>query len=189
MHIIKFVLDFEYLYYRRDIRRLHFIRPCIHALVHIVPEIFRVSSLKDLSQYVMEWTIGNLGEEIHLHSDSYRNVTQQAIEQAQEIATKAMFPFLMPIKDPVPTGALDLGHSYYVLGPRELVRMEKVVLKAFKKFVEMKGWEIHIADKEPLSFDCFACLCLPNQQEACSLWQEEKREDEEVRRARNVKVS
>ena len=91
-----------------------------------------------------------------------------------------MFPFLMPIKDPVPTGALDLGHSYYLLGPWELVRMEKVVLKAFKKFAKMKGWEIHIADDKPLSFDRFAHLHLPNQHEAHSLWQEEKSEDEEV---------
>ena len=105
------------------------------------------------------------------------------------LSMKAMFPFLMPNKDPVPTRVLDLGHSYFLLGSWELVRMEKVVLRAFKKFAEKKGWQIHIADDEPISFNHFACLRLPNQQEARSFWQEEKREDEEVRRAWNVKVS
>lgn len=38
--LLEFVIDFEYLYYRRDPDRLHFIRPCIHALIHIIPEIF-----------------------------------------------------------------------------------------------------------------------------------------------------
>ncbi len=96
----------------------------------------------------MERTIGNLGEEIQLHSDPYGNVTWRAIERAQEIATKAMFPLLMLIKDPVPTGALDLGHSYFLLGPQELVRMENIVLKAFKTFAKKKGWKIHIVDDE-----------------------------------------
>lgn len=145
--------------------------------------------LKDLSQYVIERTIGNLGEEIRLHSDPYGNVSQRAIERAREIATKAMFPFLMPMKDPLPAGALDLGNLYYLLGPREHVKMEKVVLKAFKEFAEKKGWRLCIREDEPLVFDHFARLRLPNQQEARSLWQEEKREDAEVRRARNVKVS
>ena len=67
--------------------------------------------------------------------------------------------------------------------------MEKVVLKAFKKFAEKRGWQYDINKDISLSFDCFAHLQLPNEQEACSLWHEEKCEDVEVRRARNVKVS
>jgi hypothetical protein len=55
--------------------RLHFVRPCIHALVHLVLKHFRIGSLTEVSQWTMKCTIGNLGEEIRLHSDPYANLT------------------------------------------------------------------------------------------------------------------
>jgi len=42
----------------------------------------------------MERTIGNLGEEIRLHSDPYANLTQRIIERSRVNAVKNMAPDL-----------------------------------------------------------------------------------------------
>ena len=68
---LKFVYEFEILYYKCKLMRLHFMQPCIHALTHIIPEHLCLGSLTELSQWTMERTIGNLGEEIWLHADPY----------------------------------------------------------------------------------------------------------------------
>jgi len=78
--LLEFVYQFELLYYCGELSRLHFVRPCIHALTHTVPEHFRVGSLTEISQWTMERTIGNLGKEIRLHSDPYANLSQRIIE-------------------------------------------------------------------------------------------------------------
>ena len=54
---LKFVYKFEILYYNCNLAHLHFIRRYIHALTHIVPEHFCLSSLTELSQWTMEQTI------------------------------------------------------------------------------------------------------------------------------------
>ena len=48
--LLEYVYQFELLYYKRQISWLHFVRPCIHELVH-------------------------LGEEIQLYSDPYTNLS------------------------------------------------------------------------------------------------------------------
>ena len=78
--LLEFVYQFELLYYQHKMSQLHFVHPCIHALVHLVPEHFRIGSLTEVSQWTMERTIGNLGEEIRSHSDPYANLTQRIIE-------------------------------------------------------------------------------------------------------------
>ena len=47
--LLEYVYQFELLYYKRKMTRLHFIRPCIHALVHLVPDHFRTGSLTEAS--------------------------------------------------------------------------------------------------------------------------------------------
>jgi hypothetical protein len=51
---LKFVYEFEILYYQHNLTCLHFVQPCIHALAHVVPEHFRIGSLTELSQWTME---------------------------------------------------------------------------------------------------------------------------------------
>jgi hypothetical protein len=62
--LFQFVLEFEELYYQRKAYRLHFCRQSIHALLHLVPEIIRLGPGIYYTQWAMERTIGNLGEEI-----------------------------------------------------------------------------------------------------------------------------
>ena len=114
--LLEYVYQFELLYYKRQISRLHFVRPCIHALVHLVPEHFRVGSLTEVSQWTMERTIGNLGEEIRLHSDPYANLTQRIIDRSRVNALKMMVPDLVPNKQ-LPSEALDIGSNYLLLRP------------------------------------------------------------------------
>ena len=56
--------EFETLYYQRQEDCLHFIRPCIHQVLHLVPETFLKGPPICYVQWTMEHTIGNLGQEI-----------------------------------------------------------------------------------------------------------------------------
>ena len=38
--LLEYVYQFKLLYYKRQMSRLHFVRPYIHVLVHLVPEHF-----------------------------------------------------------------------------------------------------------------------------------------------------
>ena len=183
---LEFVYEFEILYYKHDLRRLHFIRPCIHALTHIVPEHFRLGSLSELSQWTMERTIGNLGQEIRLHSDPYANLSQRVIERARANALHALAPDLFHAAEKLPSGACDVGGNYILLGPRERHEMDVMTLEAFKKFSESYHWRIQNGDS--LGIDRFARLLLPNGQITRSWWHEKKRPAQKVRIARNVKV-
>jgi hypothetical protein len=183
--LLEYVYQFELLYYQRKMIRLHFIRPCIHALVHLVPEHFRIGSLTEASQWTMERTIGNLGEEIRLHSDPYANLTQRIIERSRINAIKNMAPDLATSKKELPAGALDIGSNFVLLGPRQLCQMDEQVSKAMKAFALSQDW--HIQDRHT-NLHRFARLLLPNGQIARSLWHEKKRPVEKVRIARNVKV-
>lgn len=183
---LEFVYEFELLYYERKLARLHFIRPCVHALTHIVPEHFRLGSLTELSQWTMERTIGNLGEEIRLHSDPYANLSQRVIECARANALYALAPDLFRITKKLPSGAYDVGGNYVLLGPREHHEVDVTTLDAFKRFADSNHWRIKNTDS--LGVDRFARLLLPNGQIARSWWHEKKRPVEKVRIARNVKV-
>jgi hypothetical protein len=184
--LLEFVYQFELLYYCGELSRLHFVRPCVHALTHIVPEHFRIGSLTEVSQWTMERTIGNLGEEIRLHSDPYANLSQRIIERAQINALYSAIPELLPEPPGLPRGACDLGNGYALLGPRELRDIEPLISSAFHDFAETHGWRT--TSNESLMVHRFARLLLPNGQTARSWWQEQKRPSDRVRIARNVKV-
>jgi hypothetical protein len=162
-------------------------QPCIHALTHIVPEHFRLGSLTELSQWTMERTIGNLGEEIRLHSDPYANLSQRVIERARANVLYALAPDLFRVAEKLPSGACDIGENYVLLGPRERHEMDKTTLAAFKEFSDLHRWRIKNGDL--FEIDRFARLLLPNGQIARSWWHEKKRPTEKVWIARNVKVS
>jgi hypothetical protein len=184
---LEFVYEFEILYYKRDLTCLHFIRPCIYALTHIVLEHFRVGSLTELSQWTMEQTIGNLGEEIRLHSDPYANLSQRVVEWARANALYALASDLFHVTEKLPTSACDIGENYVLLGPHKHHEMDALTFEAFKKISDLHRWRIKAEDS--LSVDRFARLLLPNGQIARSWWHEKKRPAEKVQISRNVKVS
>jgi len=134
----------------------------------------------------MERTIGNLGEDIQLHSDPYANLSQRVIERACANALYTLAPDLLHTTGKVPTGTCDIGGNYLLLGPREHHEMDATILGAFQTFSDLHNWRIK--NGESLSVDRFARLLLPNGQIARSWWHEKKRPAEKVRIARNVKV-
>ncbi len=62
--LCNFAEEFESLYCQRLPTRIHFVWPCLHSLVHLPCEFVRLSLPICSSQWTLEHTIGNLGEEI-----------------------------------------------------------------------------------------------------------------------------
>lgn len=180
------VLDFERLYYQRKESRLQFCRQSMHALVHTVPETVRVGPGGYRSQWTMERTIGNLGEEIKQHSNAYANLSQRGVRRCRTNALAAMIPSLFPEKS-LPAGAEDLGNGFVLLRARD--EFHQVVDgeygTAILTFLEeeegeaaKEGWLPRVAR--------WACLRLPNGQIVRSVWKEAKMTT--VRPSRNIKV-
>ncbi len=186
---VEFVEEFEVLYYQRRTDRLHFIRQSIHALPHIPQECERVGPQSCYTQWTMECTIGNLGQEIKLHSDPYTNLSQRGVRRAQVNALKAMIPDLEPDVRPLPRGAEEVGGGYVLLraaeeSPSVVSSAEGSVLRAY---LEQAGLALR-PDWVP-KVARWARLRLPNGQVARSLWKESLKSLSHIRIARNVKVS
>ncbi|KAL0572505.1 hypothetical protein V5O48_009458 [Marasmius crinis-equi] len=185
---LEWVTEYELLYVNREMKRLHLIRPCVHALVHLVVELLRLGSLLELSQHTMECTIGNLVKELRLHSNPYENLSQRITERARINALHAIAPGLF-LDDPdskLLRNSIDVGDQYVLLCPREDHNMDPEVLDAFREFARHQKWRIEMS-KFGLTVSRFSRLLLPNGQIARSWWHERKHPDEEVRRARNIK--
>ncbi|KAG2335234.1 hypothetical protein BDR05DRAFT_858792, partial [Suillus weaverae] len=96
---IQWELDFEMLYYQRRAERLQFIRPCVHQVTHLATETLQKGPPICYSQWTMERTIGNLGQEIRQPSNPYVNLSREGVRRCQVNALKAMVPNL---EDPKP---------------------------------------------------------------------------------------
>jgi hypothetical protein len=115
-HLLDFTDEFEKIYYQCCIDRLHFIRPWIHSLTHIGPETVNKGPPICSSQWTMERTIGNLGQEIRLHNASvYSNLSQRATCHCQVNAIKAIIPSIEPSPITYPKGSEDVGQGYILL--------------------------------------------------------------------------
>jgi len=112
----------------------------------------------------MERTIGNLGEEIWLHSDLYANLSQRTIECACVNALYALTLDLLHTTGKLPASACDIGNNYLLLGPHKHHEMDATTLEAFQTFSDLHHWRIKHGDS--LSVDRFARLLLPNGQVA-----------------------
>ena len=77
--LLDFVIEFEQLYYQQLGCQLHFVRPCIHLLIHIASEAFCAGPGIVASQWVMERAIGDLVREIRQPSKPYANLSHRAV--------------------------------------------------------------------------------------------------------------
>ena len=187
----EFSVEYEELYYQRMSSRLHFIRPCIHALIHYPWETMRLGPYPVYSQRAMENAIGNLGAEIKQPSKPYANLAQRALRRCQVNAIKAAFPEFAPEK-PLPEGAVDLGSGYILLWAADAKsrRVPQRQAEALLTYVEglPAASTTHISAewrREP-EVARWARLQLPTGQIARSLWKEQLGLP---RTSRNVKVS
>jgi hypothetical protein len=188
-----FVEEFETFYYQRRVGRLHFCRQSIHALLHLAPEVTRIGPPICSSQWTMERTIGNLGEEIRQPSNPYANLSQRGLFRCQVNALTAMIPDLSPPPPSLPRGAVDLGQGYVLLRARDrydrLMRPQEA--SALLHYLRRATGE---GSSESINCDwCpkvtrWARLRLLNGQVARSHWKESLKPLGKLRTARNVKV-
>ena len=177
--LVQFVERFENLYYQRRVDRLHFCRPCIHTLLHAAPEVMRVGPGAYTTQFTMERTIGDLGQEIQQPSNPFANLAQRALQRSQVNALKSIYPELDPKSGfQLPKGAMDIGGGYIMLQPRDKIPAEipgrpAEVLSQAINTSRIRRW---------------GRARLPNGQVARSLWSERRRASQKVRVSRNVKV-
>ncbi|KIM55005.1 hypothetical protein SCLCIDRAFT_135698 [Scleroderma citrinum Foug A] len=108
--------EFKQIHYQQHINHIHFICPCVHLTNHLASEAACVGSPICSSQWTMECTIGNLGQEIHQPSDPFSNLAQQGIRHCQINALLAMYPDLdLSQEGANPHTSEDLGNGYVLL--------------------------------------------------------------------------
>ena len=182
-----FVRDFEALYYQGRVDRLHFCRQSVHALLHLAPEVTRIGPPICSSQWTMERTIGNLGQEIRQPSNPYANLSQRGLLRCQVNALKAMVPDLDPPPPPLPRGAIDLGQGYALLRAQDRYTrlMHPQEASALLRYL---GGVPENSDSWCPKVTRWARLRLPNGQVARSRWKESIKPLGKIRIARNVKV-
>ena len=190
--LLEFTEEYEALYYQRKVERLHFCRQSIHALSHLSHDSIRLGPGNYTSQWTLERTIGNLGEELKQPSNPYANLANRGLRRSQIAALHAMLPDLDPDTHSLPRGAIDLGDGYILLRAREehggILRGKQA--EALHTFAILKSGPEIPDDWEPRCTR-WARLRLPNLQIARCAWKETERASaaERVRRSRNVKVS
>jgi len=173
--------EFERIFYQRHVDRIPFIRPCVHLTCHLASEATRVGSPICSSQWTMERTISNLGQEIRQPSDPFSNLVQQGIRRCQVNVLKAMIPHFDPPDNVSPRASADLGNGYVLLAKRD------------KHLTTVHGDDARVI-ADYLGLPCTPKICrwarlrLPNGQIARSEYQELQRAPEDICMARNVKV-
>jgi hypothetical protein len=186
--LIEFSDEFEEIYVQRRADRLHFVRPSIHGPAHIASETFRIGPGVIYSQWAIERTIGNLGEEIKQHSNPFANISQRGLLRCQINALKAMIPDIEPKPEP-PRGAYDLGGGYMLLTARERSANYLPLDEANALKVYLLAQNIRFDNNWKPRVIKWARVRLPNGQIARSKWKESNKGLKKIRTSRNVLVS
>jgi hypothetical protein len=114
------VEEFENLYYQWQVDWIHFCCPCIHTLLYAALEVMWVGPGTYTTQFTIEHTIGDLGQEIWQPSNPFANLARRALQQSQVNALKSIYPELDPkSRFQIPKGAVDVGEGYIMLQPQD----------------------------------------------------------------------
>ncbi|KIN94644.1 hypothetical protein M404DRAFT_167725 [Pisolithus tinctorius Marx 270] len=173
--------EFESIYYQLRECHIHFVRPCIHQVIHLVPEAIHKGPPICYVQWTMEQTIGNLSEQIRQPSKPYTNLSREGICRCQVNSLISIIPELNDSVNRLPYGSLDLHDGFTLLH------------KHSKTSILPHGDEgaaivLFLGPGHPLPhIKKWARLCLPNGQVACSAWRESLRPPEQLRVSRNIK--
>jgi len=184
-HLLEWVYEFEILYYQRKMERLHFVRQCVHSLVHLVPETLRIGPPSLSAQWTMERVIGHFGSLIKQPSNPFANLTEQAKKITEINAIIAMWPDLEKVQKN-PRGSIDLGDGYLLLWPKDhkpyrLSPAEWEALNTFYSGLPNAGITRRYIYR-------WGRLRIPNGQTARSYWKEVIRVSNSARTDRMLKV-
>lgn len=177
-YLVQFVEEFENLYYQRRVDRLHFCRPCLHALLHAAPEVLRVGPGAYSTQFTMERTIGDLGQEIRQPSNPFANLAQRALQRSQINALKTMCLELAPCAPFLPRSSQDVGNGYVFLQPRD--RYPRQTSGPEFDALHLSGCISKIRR--------WGRLRLSNGQISRSLWNEKNKSRQNIRITQNVMI-
>ncbi|KAL1697777.1 hypothetical protein EV121DRAFT_297980 [Schizophyllum commune] len=174
-----FVRDYEVLYYGRRTARIHFVRQSIHSLTHLAREVLLFGPPGLYSQWTMERTIGNLGQEIRQPSNPYANLSQRAVRRGQLNAVMSFVPSLAPAV--LPSGALvrsayDLGHGFSLRPARDATSTDIPALHvlALRNYVnKVTNQRSSPYSAQPTRIMRWARLSLPSGLIARSAWKED----------------
>ena len=184
--LLEWVLEFELLYYQRKPERLHFVRQCVHSLVHLGPEIDRLGPPSLTAQWAMERMIGIFGSLLKQPSNPFANLTEQAKKVAEINAIVSMWPDLER-SNKNPHGCIDMGNGFILLGPKDdkpyvlLSGEHNAVVAFYSQFPDAES-------VPPRSVYRWGRLQIPTEQTARSHWKEVVRSSKTARSDRNVKV-
>jgi hypothetical protein len=139
-----------------------------------------------VAQWALENTIGNLGREVHQHSNPFSNLAERGLLRAQTNALQAIFPEFNSLPS-LPRGAQDLGNGYVLLYARDrhpFKVSDNDELGILRPLLLALG--IESSGTGEISITRWARLRLPNGQIARCVWKEI--ENKNTRNSRNVKV-
>ncbi|KIK93746.1 hypothetical protein PAXRUDRAFT_12457 [Paxillus rubicundulus Ve08.2h10] len=159
--------EIEQLYYQSREDQLHFIRPCVHQVLHLAPETIQKGLPICYAQWTLERTIGNLKYDIRQPSNYQENFAQQGVRRAKINALLAAIPTLDDTKKGLPHGAVDLGDGFVLLRKRDkhFVHPPHGTSQAILEFL---GEQYPQAPR----IKRWARVLLPNGQIARSAWRE-----------------
>ncbi|KIL62030.1 hypothetical protein M378DRAFT_81837 [Amanita muscaria Koide BX008] len=186
--IVEWEMEFELNYYQRNAELLHLVRPSTHAILHAARETHRCGPLNLVAQWVLENTIGNLGREVHQHSNPFSNLSQRGLLRAQMNALYSIIPALNP-PNKLPQNSEPLGDKYILLCARELSakQLPQVEEAAVRRYLIARNRPL--AAGASLTLLKWARVQLPNGQIARCAWKEKNEERmTNYRNSRNIKV-
>ncbi|KAI9447399.1 hypothetical protein H4582DRAFT_1803124 [Lactarius indigo] len=171
-----FAQEFEVIYCQRQQTRIHFVRPCLHSVLHLPCEVVRLGPPVCSSQWTLERTIGNLGEEIKQHSNPFANLSERGVRRARVNALKAMIPDLdEDHRRSLPRGSKDLGDGFVLLRAQDASPHP------------LRENELFPSTPPSVSVHRWAKLRIPTGQNCYSAWKEKQKPLEKRRTAQNVK--
>ncbi|KAF8833175.1 hypothetical protein BDN67DRAFT_1017858 [Paxillus ammoniavirescens] len=174
---------FEELYYQRREDRLHFVRLSVHQVIHLAPETIQKGPPICYAQWTMEWTIGNLKQEVWQPSNYFMNIAYEGVRCSCINALLAAVPQLNYSRTIPPTTAINIGDGFVLLHKRDKMPVYPPASDGSADAISafLGAGHPHLKIKRS------ARLLLPNGQIARSAWREKLRPEDQLRCSRMIK--
>ncbi|KAF9218944.1 hypothetical protein BS17DRAFT_863142, partial [Gyrodon lividus] len=168
---------FEELYYQRREDHLHFVRLCVHQVIHLAPETIQKGPPICYAQWTMEQTIGNLKQEVWQPSNYFMNIAYEGVRRSRINALLATVPQLNYSHAIPPTTAIDIGDGFVLLHKHDKTPVYPPASDGSAEAISTFLGTGH----HHLKIKRSACLLLPNGQIARSAWREKLRPEDQLR--------